>query len=343
VLSEYLDIRTGVAEVALLKTGLRKVSKSQGPELDAAGTVRSVSSDYSRHSRPVSRAIQSSPFFAGSSFRMSRHYSRRSPKKYERRISYADSPTVPEESTRFPNQSLETTVLQGLREGSHVKNSEKQERGRRRGRERDSFGITYGMAQEGTRQLRSFIQSQITRARSKKSIRSLGSHKSMKSVDSRFESAAGSMAELHHRQSKTQLQQSPEIQRRRPRSELDFDDWHTDPLPEAEGSVASSWETQNGEESSENVIKYYTEMDEESSRLPLGLDRPNPLFTRQISQSMPSSPIIGEMGMLGNDSPQPRVVRGVGRRPISVDAKASKRGMRARMSQRAELDCTAYI
>jgi axial budding pattern protein 2 len=235
------------------------------------------------------------------------------------------------------------TVLQGLQEENHINNRGEEERGRRRAREIDSFGITYGMAQEGTRQLRSFIQSQITRARSKKSIRSLGSHKSMKSVDSRFESAAGSMAELHHRQSKAELQQSPEIQRRCPRSEPDFDDWHTDSLSEAEGSGASSWETQNEEEISENVIKYYTEIDEESSLLPRGLDRRNLGFMRQISQSMPSSPIIRETGILTNDSPQPRVVRGMERRPISIDAEASKTEISASMSQRAELDYTAYI
>ncbi len=57
MLSDYEDIRTGVAEAAVMKTGLRKVSNHQGPEVDAAGTVRSVSSDYSRHPRPVSRAI----------------------------------------------------------------------------------------------------------------------------------------------------------------------------------------------------------------------------------------------------------------------------------------------
>lgn len=289
-------------------------------------TCRSVSSANSnpRHSRPVSRAINASPFFAGSSFHASRS-GRRSPKKFIPRTSYADSPTVPEGSTVFGSLpgNVHERHLEEVSEGATL--------------QRDSFGITYSLAQEGTRQLRSYIKSQMSRARSKRSIRSHNSRRSIESKDSRFESAAS-------------LHQVQVVQRRRPRSEMDFDDYVIE-------QSESSWETQNefdancGEEEGgeeENIITYYTDrsLDEElppprAAFMNLGVE-----LDRKISQSMPSSPMMGkEMGMLRGESgfgadEKVRVRSGAGKRPESVDARALESVGR---SLKGELDYTAFI
>lgn len=126
-LSEISDTRQGDAN---LDPKIRAVTKSPAEPLSAAN---------SRHSRPLSRRVGSSPFFAGSSSRNSR----RSPKKI--RTSYADSPTVPEEATMANN--LPALIHPVMEEP------------------RDSFGISFGMAREGTRQLRSYIQSQLAGTR----------------------------------------------------------------------------------------------------------------------------------------------------------------------------------
>ncbi|EPE34518.1 Cadherin-like protein [Glarea lozoyensis ATCC 20868] len=113
----------------------------------------------SRNSRPVSRRVGSSPFFGGGSVMGSQ----RRKSSMRKRTSYADSPTVSEEGGVF-------TGFQGMNLEDQV--------------ERDSFGISYGLAREGTRQLRSFIQGQLRRSRTRGS---------MESRDSRFDSATTSI------------------------------------------------------------------------------------------------------------------------------------------------------
>lgn len=177
---------------------IRQVTKS--PSIPPQSTILSESSGNSRLSRPVSRRVGSSPFFGGSSIRNSGKIA-----KKPFRTSYADSPTVPEEAIM---DSLEATIAQGLREMSGETDH------------RDSFGISYGMAREGTRQLRSYIQSHLGgRTRTRSSIRSFESR------DSRFESAPGSMS---------QTDQSPEREVQRD------EDVYEDYLPD--GFSEGSWE-----------------------------------------------------------------------------------------------------
>ncbi|EHL00061.1 hypothetical protein M7I_4143 [Glarea lozoyensis 74030] len=77
----------------------------------------------SRNSRPVSRRVGSSPFFGGGSVMGSQ----RRKSSMRKRTSYADSPTVSEEGGVF-------TGFQGMNLEDQV--------------ERDSFGISYGLARE---------------------------------------------------------------------------------------------------------------------------------------------------------------------------------------------------
>ncbi|PBP18599.1 transmembrane glycoprotein [Diplocarpon rosae] len=181
---------------------IRQVTKS--PSIHHT-TALSESSGNSRLSRPVSRRVGSSPFFGGSSIRNSN--SKGTTKNSRQfRASYADSPTVPEEAIMI---SLEATIARGLREMSDETEP------------RDSFGISYGMAKEGTRQLRSFVSSQLRRSRTRDSLVSTGSR------DSRFESAA----------SQSPMDRSPNREQR-PRDEFEYEDY----LPD--GFSDGSWETQ---------------------------------------------------------------------------------------------------
>jgi axial budding pattern protein 2 len=90
--------------------------------------------------------------------------SRKSPSKA--RTSYADSSIVLDEAMAG---GLDNTVMGGLREESTIP--------------RDSFGISYGVARKGIRQLRPYLQSGLNRTKTN------GSMKSNDSRDSRFESA----------------------------------------------------------------------------------------------------------------------------------------------------------
>ncbi|CZT41279.1 uncharacterized protein RSE6_00999 [Rhynchosporium secalis] len=145
---------------------IRAVTKS--PSVAPDSIILSESSGNSRLSRPVSRRVGSSPFFGGSSLRNSGKVT-----KKHLRTSYADSPTVPEEAIM---DSLEETINRGLREMSDETDP------------RDSRSMSFGMAREGTRQLRSYIQT--ARMRTRSSIRSFESR------DSRFDSAPGEMAQM---------------------------------------------------------------------------------------------------------------------------------------------------
>lgn len=171
------------------------------------------------------------------------------------------------------------------------------------------------MAREGTRQLKSYVQSHLSRSRTRSSIRST------ESKDSRFESASGSMMSLY------------QFQAHQPPASQGGDDEYEDYLPDdySEGS----WEThQSLRDSQGNVIEYSTEdlpqLDEAAAQLKGKANLiPMPL------NSNPNSPMI-DMG------PNMRMVPGASRRPISVDAKANKRASKAKI-ERGDMDYTAYI
>lgn len=287
-LSEYAEMKP--EEIVRLST-IRQVTKS--PSMPLSGCL-SASSGNSRNSRPVSRRVDSSPFFSGGS---ASRKSRRSPKKG--RTSYADSPTVPEETTMAGNWQ---TVLQGLKEEDDRI-------------PRDSFGISYGMAREGTRQLKSYVQSHLSRSRTRSSIRST------ESKDSRFESASGSMMSLY------------QFQAHQPPASQGGDDEYEDYLPDdySEGS----WEThQSLRDSQGNVIEYSTEDLPQLNEAAAQLKGKANLIPMPLN-SNPNSPMI-DMG------PNMRMVPGASRRPISVDAKANKRASKAKI-ERGDMDYTAYI
>ncbi|PVH85336.1 hypothetical protein DL98DRAFT_608145 [Cadophora sp. DSE1049] len=223
---------------------IRQVTKS--PSAAPQSMVLSESSGNSRLSRPVSRRIGSSPFFGGSSVRSSGKIS-----KKPLRTSYADSPTVPEEAIM---DTLEATIAQGLREMSDDLDH------------RDSFGISYGMAREESRQLRSYIQSHLGgRTRTRSSIRSYESR------DSRFDSAPGSTS---------QIERSPE--REPPRD----DEFYEDYIPD--GFSDGSWETQR------------SARDEESSVVTNEDVVQGPEHGYGISRSTPATPEIGRAARFVN-------------------------------------------
>ena len=238
---------------------IRQVTKS--PSAQPQSMVLSESSGNSRLSRPVSRRVGSSPFFGGSSVRSSGRVS-----KKPLRTSYADSPTVPEEAIM---DTLEATIAQGLREMSDDLDH------------RDSFGISYGMAREETRQLRSYIQSYLGgRTRTRSSLRSYDSK------DSRFESAPGSMS---------QMANSPE--REAPRHRDFYDD-----LPD--GFSDGSWETQRSARDEEESIAMNDDLVPISGH------------GYGISRSTPATPEIGRAARIVSGAgrrPMSVAVGGVGR------------------------------
>jgi len=288
-LSEYSDTYAGSTR----GMSIRQVTKSPSIVLSKRP---SQSSQASRSSRPVSRRIGSSPFFGGNSARDSRF----SPKKV--RMSYADSPTVPEEP--LVGDSLENVVVHGLREEGTPP--------------RDSFGISYGLAREGTRQLRSFIQGQLHRTKTKESIRST------QTKDSRFESAVPSLQSLHQ-------SQHPPIP-----TQPD-DDEHED--YDSENFSEGSWETHPPSRDSQgNPIEYSGDESPEVStaaRVSQAKSRASIVPTRRPDSKSFADPAV-EMG------PGARMVPGAGRRPISVDAKATKGSVRGKV-ERHETDYSAYI
>jgi axial budding pattern protein 2 len=287
--SEYADMRP--EDVVRLST-IRQVTKS--PSIPLSAHV-SASSEYSRrHSRPVSRRLDSSPFFGSSA---PRKY-RRSPKKP--RTSYADSPTVPEEATM--SGALEIVPQGRGQESGDVA--------------RDSFGISYGLAREGTRQLKSYVQSHLLQSRTRSSMRST------ESKDSRFESASGSMMSLHQ----FQAQQQPDNQ--------GFDDEYEDYLPDDCSEGEGSWETHHSAQDSQGNV---TVEDVAEANVPAtqALSKPNFIPKAKLSSSNPNSPML-DIG------PNMRIVPGASRRPISIDAKENKRASRARIEEE-ELDYAAYL
>ncbi|TVY38646.1 Axial budding pattern protein [Lachnellula occidentalis] len=288
-----------------MRMSIRQVAKSPPIAVAKRG---SQSSQTSHGSRPVSRRVGSSPFFSSSSCRDSL----RSPKRA--RKSYADSPTVPEESRM---ESLQNVVLHGLREEDTPP--------------RDSFGIkygTYGLAREGTRQLKTYI-GELRRTKTGDSIRSTQSR------DSRFESAVPSMRSLH------QSQQPPFPTQN---DDDDDDDNYEDYYSEG------SWETHETHlptrDSQGNIIEYSEDESPEVStaaRAAQARSRLSFVPTPRPKSRMLADPRTA-MGLSA------RIVEGVGRRPISVDATATKGSVRAKVERQNDEgggedtgDYSAYI
>ena len=247
-------------------------------------------------SRPHSRRIGSSPFFGGSS-------SRRSPKRA--RISYADSPTVPDEAMG----PLSSTILHSSEEESFV--------------QQDPFGISYGSTREGTRQLRPYIQHQLRRAQTRESIRS------NESKDSRFESASGSML------SAKRFHSFHNVQRAGADTRYEEDEYE-EFLPD--GCSEESWETNHTNRDSPVDTKYKNET-LSAAQVTIAEAEPSSLQPRlcSLATSTPNSPMVD----IGSNA---RMRSARGRRPISVDAKATRRASRAVVEHpKGEPDYAAYI
>ncbi|KAG9234391.1 hypothetical protein BJ875DRAFT_461715 [Amylocarpus encephaloides] len=276
--SEYSDTYSPdtTAVPRPLGMSIRQVTKS--PSISGSLNCRSPSSTNPRNSRPVSRRIGSSPFFGGGSVKRDPRFS---PSK--RRTSYADSPTVPEESAVFA--TFESTVLPRVREDTRQTS--------------DSFGISYRLAREGTRQLRSYIEGQMQRSKTRGSVQS---------QDSRFESAPAS--------SLGEDQGLPNIEVIGRDERMQGDGEYEDFLPEDYSN--GSWQTHDSRES---PIDAYLEEGEEEEEEEEVLEEPphRELTARMGWKGRPN--VVGE-GRERDSRSGPRMVRGVGRRPISVDATA---------------------
>jgi axial budding pattern protein 2 len=287
-LSDYGDLKP--EDVVRLST-IRQVTKS--PSIPLSACV-SAASQYSRRSRPVSRRLDSSPFFGGSASRKSQKSVK------ESRASYADSPTVPQDAAMAEN-------LEIVPQGEGQENAEIP---------RDSFGISYGLAREGTRQLKSYVQSHFSRSGTRSSM------KSTESKDSRFESASESMMSLHQ----FHAQQEPQNQ--------DDGDEYEDYLPDDYLEGGGSWETQHSVPDSQRSAQAKN-LAQGNVAAAQAMTNPNFVPKAKISGSAANSPMV-DIG------PNMRMVPGASRRPISVDAEANKRGSKAKI-ERGELDYAAYI
>jgi axial budding pattern protein 2 len=253
-------------------------------------------SDSSGSARPVSRrAVGPSPFFAGGG---SMRSSRKPPNKI--RTVFAGSPTVPEEPMVVDSHD---TVMGDLREESTTP--------------RDSFGISYGAAREGTRQLRSYLQRGLTRGKTN------GSMKSNESNDSRFESADS----LHQSLPNIVVHaRSPEVGQPEPEGEDEYEDYLPDDYSEG------SWETRRTppRDSLGNLIEYGLG---ESPEVATAIAQRHALAPSTSLRSHPTSPLPPYIG------PNARMVSGRGKRPFSVDAGANQGSVRAIV----ESDYAAYI
>ena len=271
-------------QVAPLSIG--KVTKDPIPPSPACPSNSSVAS------RPVSRrAVGSSPFFAGGG-------STRSSRKLNARTSYADSPTVPEETILG---AVDTPTISDAREGSTTP--------------RDSFGISYGSARDGTRQLRSYIQSRLGRVRTNSSM------KSNDSKDSRF----GSANSLRQPQPNIIIHsRSPADGRAEAEAGAEAEDEYEDYLPDDRSE--GSWESVHTvhRDSLGNIIEYGLG---EPAELGVAIAQRHTLAPSTALRSHPTSPM------------PPRIVSGKGKRPTSVDAGANKGSETAIV----ESDHAAYI
>ncbi|PQE17238.1 polarity establishment cellular polarization protein [Rutstroemia sp. NJR-2017a BVV2] len=300
------------ASTDLLKFGPTTIAPTEGKDLQSIRTVprspgptaliweketgrSSRISSGSNSTRPVSRRIGSSPFFAGGTSSVRR----------KGRRSYADSPTVPEEAL-IGNELIAAQ------------------------RKNDSLGITYpdgyNSAKEGTRQLRSYIQATFSKSRLKGSD-------SMASVDSRFESVSGSMQDLQIGSippSQSRHAQLMELDRRE--TEARERGGYADML--SSEFSAGSWESMSGD-SQPNFVRHGASssiptLPTASSMDPRGKNNivtiPEDGHLQVESKSKGAELKDGKespvMGILG---PNARMIMGADRRPISVDVKDNKR------------------
>lgn len=224
--------------------------------------------------------------------------------------------------------ALENTILTGLREDSAGSIEG--------GGEGDSFSHTYGLAREGTRQLRSYIRGQIERERvhagtTLPDLDGLEMEAGEVEVDSRFESAGD--------------------------LEMAAEGVYEEYAPDDEGSEGS-WETHNGSwRDSEGNAFHYDDLDN------------NNFQTAQTVTGTPGRgnllPSRAQSRGRGRDSRQEEegeekvefaggvgLVKGPGRRPVSVDVQRArghvKRGSRAVVERvergRSEsVDFAAYV
>ncbi|RDW91211.1 hypothetical protein BP5796_02376 [Coleophoma crateriformis] len=261
-----------------------------------------IYSESSRGSRPVSRRTTgSTPFFGGGS-------SVRTSKKKQRQVPeylYDDSPTVPEEEAIASRRALERSIMQSLRRQSNEP--------------RDSFGISYGDAREGTERLRSYIESCRGRTGT------LGSLNSNLSRDSRFESAEPS---TYSRERGASGNYPEEAESRG--KEMAGAEWE-DYLPEAysEGSWAEHASPRR--DSRGNIIEYGVDespnIEEAATQAAV---RPQFLSGSSDSNKMPEI------------APNARVLRGSFRRPTSDDSKGQRITSQSVSSIEQE-DYRAYI
>ena len=185
---------------------------------------------------------------------------------------------------------------------------------------RDSLGIAYASTRESTKQLGSYLQSHISRNNTKSSMNSTGSK------DSRFESASPSMQSMQ----KYQRDGEGDVEMR------DVDDGYEEFVPD--NFSDGSWETHHEsrrdsepntgyEDSQPNIVTY--EGDSSVNSMEFG------------KRTRASTPLVPLMGTSGNA----RMMRGRGRRPMSVDTGlkgiGSVRGVLHRGDE--EDDYTVYV
>ena len=271
-----------VAPLNLRRHHIRRVPPSSGGLSESSPSTRRMSR----------RGAGSSPFFAGGA---STRSSRMSP--HRTRSSYADSPTVPMESIGGLEHSGESDLVE--------KNTPP----------RDSLGIAYVGPREGTRQLRSYIQSRLAREKTNSSM------KSTESNDSRFESADS----LNQSQPNIVIHgRSSEIGQEGAKG----DDQYEDDL--REDFSDGSWETHRSTppDSLRNIIECGLG---ESSHMAMASK--HALGPATALRSHLTSPLPPDQGTMAN------MVQGRGMRPLSADADGKQGSVRAII----ESDYAAYI
>ncbi len=302
---------------AFPRAAIRPVAKSPSIFDTSSRSIRS------RNSRPVSRRTNESPFFAASS---SSRVSRRSTRRMTMtRTSYADSPTVPEDIIM---PTLEERIMRSLREesvdGGTVTPAGETPINRtpmsgalaRIHGGGDDFGISYGRAREGTRQLRTYIQDRLDRPKTMGSLKSLGSQ------DSRFESVS-------------EFSRYPSRSPERNAMEDSYQDYIDEDEDEDE---EANWETYETRDELGNLIGYGGEEPELKTASTRSTVKANLMAGPVRNSSNTESPIM-------DISPNVRMIAGRGRRPESMEARYRKESSIAIVDrgETPEVDWQAYI
>lgn len=261
---------TALLEDQVAPLNIRTIPVSRVPPSSAGLLESSIST------RPFSRrAMGSSSFFAGNG-------SMRSPRAPPNKVQplYADSPTVPEEPILG---RLDDTMNIEAREETSTSP--------------DSFGISYGAAREGTRELQSYLQSRLSRYKTN------GSLKSNESRESRVESADSQPNIVIHAR-------TPEFTQSKAGDEDNYEDYLPDDHSEG------SWETHRTppRDSLGNIIEYgLGEPSQAAAAVAQGHLAPGTAL-----RSHPTSPLPPDIGH------NTGMVSGRGKRPLSVDAGDNK-------------------